>query len=300
MAQTKRKRRSKHRGNAAGTIEARGRTGPQADRRASSASARRRAARGPALHRADVDRRRHARRPRVGDAVRAVHLRHRRLGADGRPPRSRLSVAAFLIYVPLGYKVDRMFWERRMRKAGRPLAARRPSASADGRPHASPSGRCRRTATSRGPTAAPGDRDRPGRRGAAAARGDRGARRRGRGDPAHAHALRPRRRGRAARARDRRGGLVPRARGPGARRHHALRPVAGLRPVRVLRRRPHGRRRRAARARRARDRRAVHARALAGPRDVLDRRPSRRSSPATCCSRARSAAPTCPAATTRR
>ena len=32
-----------------------------------------------------------------------------------------LSVAAFLIYVPLGYKVDRMFWERRMRKAGRPL-----------------------------------------------------------------------------------------------------------------------------------------------------------------------------------
>ncbi len=32
-----------------------------------------------------------------------------------------LAVAAFLIYVPLGYKVDRMFWERRMRKAGRPL-----------------------------------------------------------------------------------------------------------------------------------------------------------------------------------
>ena len=30
MAQTKRKRRTKHRGNAAGTIEARGRTGPQA------------------------------------------------------------------------------------------------------------------------------------------------------------------------------------------------------------------------------------------------------------------------------
>ena len=32
-----------------------------------------------------------------------------------------LAVAAFLIYVPLGYKVDRIFWERRMRKAGRPL-----------------------------------------------------------------------------------------------------------------------------------------------------------------------------------
>jgi hypothetical protein len=32
-----------------------------------------------------------------------------------------LAFAAFLIYVPLGYKVDRIFWERRMRKAGRPL-----------------------------------------------------------------------------------------------------------------------------------------------------------------------------------
>ena len=35
-----------------------------------------------------------------------------------------LAVAAFLIYVPLGYKVDRMLWERRMRKAGRPIPAR--------------------------------------------------------------------------------------------------------------------------------------------------------------------------------
>ena len=41
MAQTKRKRRSKHRGNAAGTIEARGRTGrkPTAEEQRKSASA---------------------------------------------------------------------------------------------------------------------------------------------------------------------------------------------------------------------------------------------------------------------
>ena len=26
-----------------------------------------------------------------------------------------------MIYVPLGYKVDRLFWRRRMRKAGRPI-----------------------------------------------------------------------------------------------------------------------------------------------------------------------------------
>ena len=36
-----------------------------------------------------------------------------------------LSLAAFLIYVPLGYKVDRMFWERRMRKAGRAIPERK-------------------------------------------------------------------------------------------------------------------------------------------------------------------------------
>jgi hypothetical protein len=36
-----------------------------------------------------------------------------------------LALAAFLIYVPLGYKVDRVFWERRMRKAGRPIPPRK-------------------------------------------------------------------------------------------------------------------------------------------------------------------------------
>ena len=108
----------------------------------------------------------------------------------------------------------------------------------------------------------------PGDEADRAARRDRPARGRGRRDPAHAHALRPRRRRRARRPRDRRGGLVPGARGPGARGHHALRAVARLRPVRVLRRRPHGRRRRAAGARRDGDRRAVHARPLARPRHL--------------------------------
>ena len=74
-------------------------------------------------------------------------------------------------------------------------------------------------------------------------------------------------------------------------------PVAGLRAVRVLRRRAHARGRRAARAGRLRDRRALHAGPQPRPRDVLDPGRAGRSSPATCCSRARSAAPTCPAAT---
>ena len=150
-----------------------------------------------------------------------------------------LAVAAFLIYVPLGYKIDRIFWSAACaRPGGRCRRAKRKRcmdvrtlhrrAGAGELPH-----RPAATAPREAIVVDPGDEaDAPARR-------DRRARRRGRGDPAHPHALRPRRRGRAARPRDRRAGLVPGARGAGARRHHALRPVAGLRPVRVLRRRPH-------------------------------------------------------------
>ena len=73
---------------------------------------------------------------------------------------------------------------------------------------------------------------------------------------------------------------------------------AGFGPVRVLGGRGAARRRRAPAARGLRHRRHLHARPQPRPRHLRDRR--RRCSPATCCSRARSAAPTCPAATTRR
>jgi hypothetical protein len=123
MAQTKRKRRSKHRGNAAGTIEARGRTGrkPTAaeQRKAASSSVR--------------DERRFAEPTWGGAAVRAglaslMLFALFQLGLAGEKQSIAtsigLAVAAFLIYVPLGYKVDRFFWVRRMRKAGRPLPER--------------------------------------------------------------------------------------------------------------------------------------------------------------------------------
>jgi hypothetical protein len=123
MAQTKRKRRSKHRGNAAGTIEARGRTGrkPTAaeQRKASSASVR--------------EERRFA-EPTWGSAALRAGLASLMLfvlfqvGLAGEQQTIAtsigLAVAAFLIYVPLGYKVDRIFWVRRMRKAGRPIPER--------------------------------------------------------------------------------------------------------------------------------------------------------------------------------
>jgi hypothetical protein len=120
MAQTKRKRRTKHRGNAAGSIEARGRTGrkPTADEQ-----------RGRSGRDAREDRR-FAQPTLAGAATRAgiasvmlfVLFQVGLAGEEQSIVTSiGLAVAAFLIYVPLGYKVDRIFWERRMRKAGRPI-----------------------------------------------------------------------------------------------------------------------------------------------------------------------------------
>ena len=123
MAQTKRKRRTKHRGNAAGSVEVRGRTGrkPTAQEQRKSATADARAER------------RFAEPTWTGAATRAglasvmllVLFLSGIAGQDQSVPTAiGLSLAAFLIYVPLGYKVDRMFWERRMRKAGRTIPPR--------------------------------------------------------------------------------------------------------------------------------------------------------------------------------
>ena len=120
MAQTKRKRRTKHRGTAAGTIEARGRTG-----RKPTASERRKSAGGDAR-----EERRFAEPTWGGAAMRAgfaslMLFALFQLGVAGQdqPLASSLilCLGAFLLYVPFGYKIDRIFWERRMRKAGRPL-----------------------------------------------------------------------------------------------------------------------------------------------------------------------------------
>ena len=119
MAQTKRKRRSKHRGNAAGTIEARGRTG-----RKPTAAEQRKGASGTR------EERRFAEPTWSGAAMRAgfasiMLFALFQLGLAGNDPSIAssliLSAAAFLIYVPLGYNVDRFFWKRRMAKAGRAL-----------------------------------------------------------------------------------------------------------------------------------------------------------------------------------
>jgi Flp pilus assembly protein TadB len=123
MAQTKRKRRSKHRGTAAGTIEARGRTGrkpTEQERRKGDRTSR-------------LEERRFQRPTLKSAATRAglasvMLLVLFQVGLAGQEQSFvtsfALALLAFLIYVPLGYKVDRILWERRMRKAGRPIPQR--------------------------------------------------------------------------------------------------------------------------------------------------------------------------------
>ena len=120
MAQTKRKRRTKHRGNAAGSVEARGRTGrkPTETERRKSSTADARA------ERRFVEPTWTSAATRAGLAsVMLFVLFQVGLAGEKQPIATSLAlaVAAFLIYVPMGYKVDRIFWERRMRKAGRAL-----------------------------------------------------------------------------------------------------------------------------------------------------------------------------------
>jgi hypothetical protein len=124
MAQTKRKRRTKHRGNAAGSVETRGRTGrkPTDQERRKSTAADQRAERRfvePTWSSA-------AMRAGLASVMLLVLFVSGIAGQEQTIATSiALAVGAFLIYVPLGYKVDRIFWERRMRKAGRPIPPRK-------------------------------------------------------------------------------------------------------------------------------------------------------------------------------
>jgi hypothetical protein len=121
MAHTKRKRRSKHRGTAAGTVETRGRTGrkPTPDeRKKADAGARRneRLYREPTWRGATM---------RAGFAALMLFV----LFNIGIGPKQNVSTSlalalfAFAVYVPLGYFTDRAIWKRRMRKAGRAVPA---------------------------------------------------------------------------------------------------------------------------------------------------------------------------------
>ena len=117
MAQTKRKRRSKHRGNAAGTVEARGRTSrpqPAAARKqqAKEAAREERLSRPPSWKRS-------AKTAGLAGAFMFIFLfivtpssKHTNRFASA----ILLAVLAMVIYVPAGYYLERFLWQRRMAK----------------------------------------------------------------------------------------------------------------------------------------------------------------------------------------
>lgn len=112
MAQTKRKRRTKHRGNAAGTIEARGRTGrplsPEERKKQQRADARTKRLEQPPTWRSAIN------RAALAAAFMFLFLL---LTDHGQVlPAVIFGVFAFALYVPSGFYLESYLWRRRMRK----------------------------------------------------------------------------------------------------------------------------------------------------------------------------------------
>jgi Flp pilus assembly protein TadB len=119
MAQTRRKRRTKHRGTPAGTIETRGRTGrpPTAAERKKQTrqSARERRLNTPPTWRSA------ATRALVAAALVFVFLLLTAKGKNKLPLALTFTLVALVIYVPGGYYMELFLYRRRQRKkaAGR-------------------------------------------------------------------------------------------------------------------------------------------------------------------------------------
>jgi len=116
MAQTKRKRRTKHRGNAAGSIEARGRTGrkPTAEeqKKAGQMSAReRRQSKPPSWNSAAL-------KALAMAILLFVLTQIGILGGDTSPSQGIILAAmAMLIYTPLAYMTDRWVYNKNLAKS---------------------------------------------------------------------------------------------------------------------------------------------------------------------------------------
>jgi hypothetical protein len=117
MAQTKRKRRTKHRGNAAGVVEARGRTSrreslsPGEQKKADRASAREaRMSKPPTWNSALL-------KAALMAALLFVFTRIGVFGSDAPVSQSiLLSVFALVLYTPLAYVTDRWVYQRAQRR----------------------------------------------------------------------------------------------------------------------------------------------------------------------------------------
>jgi hypothetical protein len=111
MAQTKRKRRTKHRGNAAGSIEVRGRTGRKPTAEETKKSAReRRAAKPPSWNSAGL-------KALAMAALLFVLTQVGILGNDTSIAQGLLlAVFALVLYTPLAYMTDRFVYNRMLRQ----------------------------------------------------------------------------------------------------------------------------------------------------------------------------------------
>jgi Flp pilus assembly protein TadB len=124
MAQTKRKRRSKHRGNAAGTIQARGRTGrppsPSERKAQAKVSARELRLNSPPTWKASFTRAGFA-------AVLMFIFLVLTTKKNPVPVAASFALIAMLLYVPAGYYFELMLYRRRMRRktAAAAIAPRR-------------------------------------------------------------------------------------------------------------------------------------------------------------------------------
>jgi Flp pilus assembly protein TadB len=114
MAQTKRKRRTKHRGTAAGTIETRGRTGrpPSADekKQQSRIEARERRLNSPPTWKASIT------RASIASGLMFVFLALVGPKSHRIESAAIFAVLALVIYVPAGYYIELMMFRRRRQK----------------------------------------------------------------------------------------------------------------------------------------------------------------------------------------
>ncbi len=114
MAQTKKKRRTKHRGNAAGGIEVRGRTGrpPSAEERKKEAraSAREQRLRKPPTWKSSFI------RAGFAAVLMFLFLLLTTKGPNRVEAALIFGLFAMILYIPAGYYFERYMWQRRQRK----------------------------------------------------------------------------------------------------------------------------------------------------------------------------------------
>jgi hypothetical protein len=124
MAQTRKKRRTKHRGNAAGIVESRGRTGrpPTAAERRADARKSARETRLERLNRPPTWRSA-ANRALVATVIFVAVV----ILAFKRPMSEGIALGGFMLlfYIPMGYYTDLFFYRRRKAKQDRERAAGR-------------------------------------------------------------------------------------------------------------------------------------------------------------------------------